>query len=202
MAALVLGLVTASAKSTFDAQDTTVKNVAAKILMLDRVLAQYGPETTSIRASVKKGVGYRLGVTWPKDGRVARVATFESTPMVENIQKAVIELVPSSEAQRWYRARALDLSSDILETRWLTYGSSKEAIPLPFLIVVVLWLTMVFLSFGLFAPFNATVAAATLVSAASIAGAIFLIVELDDPFNGVIKVSPEPLEYVMTVLGQ
>ena len=100
------------------------------------------------------------------------------------------------------KARALDLSSDILETRWLTYGSSKEAIPLPFLIVVVLWLTMVFLSFGLFAPFNATVAAATLVSAASIAGAIFLIVELDDPFNGVIKVSPEPLEYVMTVLGQ
>jgi hypothetical protein len=201
MAALVLGLVTASAKSTFDLQDTAVKNAAAKILMLDRVLAQYGPETSNIRKAIKQRVEYRLSVTWPQDGSAGSVATSESTPEVENVQNAIVELAPSDESQRWYKAKALDLISDILETRWLAYGSSKETLPLPFLIVVVLWLTMVFLSFGLFAPFNMTVAAATLVSAASIAGAVFIIIELDDPFNGVIRVSPEPLAYVTTILG-
>ena len=74
--------------------------------------------------------------------------------------------------------------------------------PFPFLVVVIFWLTVTFTSFGLFAPRNATVVAVLAVSAMSVAGAVFLILELDGPFSGVIKVSSGPLRYALENLGQ
>jgi hypothetical protein len=81
-------------------------------------------------------------------------------------------------------------------------GSAGGAVPAPFLVVVIFWLTVTFTSFGLYAPRNATVLAVLGVAAMSVAGAVFLILELDGPFEGVIKVSSGPFRYALANLGQ
>ena len=73
---------------------------------------------------------------------------------------------------------------------------------MPFLVVLVFWLTILFISFGLFAPPNATVIATLFVCALSVSGAIFLILELDQPFEGLIRISSAPLRNALAHLGQ
>ena len=201
--ALVLGLVIASAKSAFDTQDKAVKQTAADILTLDRILARYGPETKEVRDRLRRAVAFTLAVTWPEQGsRPGRVDMRETAPVGEAIEDLILELSPKTDAQRWLRTRALEQSSDVLHTRWLVFGGTGSSVPLPFLVVVVCWLTVIFASFGLFAPRNATVIATLFVCAMSVAASVFLIMEMDRPFDGVIKISSSPLQYTLSQIGQ
>jgi len=77
-----------------------------------------------------------------------------------------------------------------------------SSVPVPFLVVVVFWLTVIFGSFGIFAPRNATVIAVLIVCALSVACSIFLILEMDQPFRGVMKISSTPLRFTLSHLGQ
>ena len=202
-AALVLGLVIATAKSAFDTQDKAVKQTAADVLTLDRTLARYGPETKEVRYRLRRAVAFTLAVTWPEQGsQPGRVDTHETVPVGEAVEDLILELSPKTEAQRWLRTHSLELSSDALHTRWLVFGGTGSSVPLPFLVVVVCWLTVIFVSFGLFAPRNATVITTLLVCAMSVAASVFLIMEMDQPFGGVIKVSSAPLQYALSQLGQ
>lgn len=203
MTALLLGLVTASAKSAFDSQATVVRHNAADILALDRLLARYGPETKDIRELIRRAVAYKLAVTWPEDSSAAaRPDTSESTPRVETIEDRILELSPQTDVQRSFKSRALTISGSLLQARWLVAGGKVETVPLMLLIVVIFWLTVTFGSFGLFAPPNATVVAVLFLCALSIAASIFLILELEQPFDGVIKVSSAPLRFALSHLGQ
>jgi hypothetical protein len=203
MTALVLGLVTASVKSSFDAMDAAVKRSAVEILTLDRVLARYGPETGEIRAAVKDIVARRIEMIWPQGpSPLAQRDQLELTREVEGIADRIQSLAPGSDAQRRLRARALDLSEAVLEARWGTFRYGSTSIPTLFLVVLVFWLTITFTSFGLFAPRNATVIAVLFVCALSVAGAVFLLMELDGPFEGLIKVSPDPLRFAYSHLNQ
>jgi hypothetical protein len=91
------------------------------------------------------------------------------------------------------QSQALSIAVDIGKTRWLMYEQAITAVSLPLLVVLVLWLTVIFISFGLFAPFNATVVSSLLVAALSVSGAIFLILEMYSPYSGLIKISSAPL---------
>ena len=203
MAALVLGLVTASAKSAYDAQDTALKHMAATVLVLDRTLARYGSETKPIRELIRSTVTYRVESLWPEDGSPAgKVDSPETTPTVEGIEDAIRNLSPQTDAQRAFQARALEASADLLATRWSVFGSMGSAIPIPFLVIVAFWLAAIFWSFGLFAPRNGTVLAVLFLSALSVAASIFLILEMELPFEGIMKVSSAPLHYALAHLGQ
>jgi hypothetical protein len=203
MTALLLGLVTASAKNAFDLQAAAVRHNSADILALDRLLARYGAETKEIRELLRRAVAYRLAVTWPDDGSpAARLDRSESTPMVETIEDRILELSPQTDVQRSFKSRALTISSSLLQARWLAAHGKVETVPLMLLTVVIFWLTVTFGSFGLFAPTNTTVVAVLFLCALSIAAAIFLILELEQPFDGVIKVSGVPLRYALSHLGQ
>jgi hypothetical protein len=204
MAALVLGLLTSSAKSAFDTTSSEVQQSAANVLMLDRVLAAYGPETHDLREGIRQGLTARIDLTWPPDGHApAPLDSPQTAPTVDRIDDAVRRLTPQNDTQRGLQARALQLTSDLLRTRWLVLGSSAgSAIPTPFLIVVVFWLATIFASFGLFAPRNATVLGALFVCALSVAGSIFLILEMDTPLSGLLKISPAPLRFALSHLGQ
>jgi len=114
----------------------------------------------------------------------------------------ILKLSPKNDAQRWLQSRALEIGSDIMETRWLILSALGSSIPLPFLVVVVFWLTIIFGSFGLFAPRNVTVVAVLFLCALSVAGSIFLVLEMDHPFQGLIKISSAPLRYTLALLGQ
>jgi hypothetical protein len=203
MAALLLGLLIATAKGAFDTQNNELKQGAAKILLLDRALAHYGPETQAARDVIRRAIAFRLAVTWPEDASTpVRLDTPETTPTVEAVESGVLALSPKTDGQQWLRSRALQLLGDLQQTRWLLFGGTGDPIPRPFLVVVVLWISVIFASFGLFAPPNGTVVSVLFVCALSVATAIVLILELSQPFEGFLKISSAPLRYTLAHLGQ
>ncbi len=205
MTALLLGLVTASARSAFDSQDAAIRTSAANILTLDRLLARYGPETIPIRDGLKKGLAFRIEMTWPADGSSGlRPPASRSGHVGDRGHRkpASSQLTPATETQRWFKSEALKLSEDVSKTRWRVLGSMGGSVPVVFLAVVMFWLTVTFTSFGLYTQSNASVVAVLFVAAFSVAAAVFLIMELDGPFEGVIKVSSAPLRYALSQLGQ
>jgi hypothetical protein len=203
MTALVLGLMTASAKSSFDAQNMLVQNTAADILTLDRLMARYGPETKEIRDSIRRIVATRLNDVWPAEGsKPVRVDPFTVGPEFEGISDCIRALSPPDEAHWRLQRRALDIHEGLLKSRWLMFGGVTATILPPFLIALGFWLTITFASFGLFAPRNMTVITVIFLCAFSVSSVVFLILEMDNPFEGVIKISDAPARYALSHLGQ
>jgi Protein of unknown function (DUF4239) len=203
MAALVLGLLTASAKSSFDGQASAVKQTAAELIMLDRTLARYGPEAAPLRAELRAGIEERVRAIWPADRSAPAQLEPKSKPFAERFIGELRKLAPASDEQREAQAQAVKIADQILQTRWLLFTqAASSAIPLPFLVVVVLWLTVIFGSFAILAAPNPTVAVALGLSALSVSGALFLILEMDSPFEGLLRISPAPLEYALKEMGK
>ncbi len=203
MTALVLGLMIATAKSSYDAQDEAVKHTAAKVLLLDGMLSNYGPETKETRDLLRRIVALRVDAIWPKDrSQRASLDAPEAGFTAQEIEARMVRLSPQNNAQRWLQTQALRTGRDIMETRWLVLGSLGSSIPVLFLVIVVFWLTIIFASFGLFAPRNTTVLAVLFLCALSVAGSIFLILEMNRPFEGIMKISSAPLRYTLSHLGQ
>ena len=200
MTALVLGLVTASAKSSFDNVNTAVKAFATQILALDRTLARYGSETGGIRKDLQRMIGTRIDMVWPQDS--SKPTSLDPLSGGEEIARAIRNLNPADDSQRALQARALDLAETLLQSRWIVTTSIGASVPLPFLVVLLFWLTITFASFGLFAPRNAMVVGVLFVCALSVASALFLVLEMDEPFEGLLKVSGDPLRSAYARLNQ
>jgi hypothetical protein len=201
--ALVLGLVIASVKSSFDDLSIAVKRTAAEILTLDRTLARYGPETKEIREHLRNVVGQRLEMTWPQDSSESiRLDAPDIARGTEQLVDQIQGLSPQNDNQRWLKTRALDLAESLLSARWIVVSSLGTSVPRPFLGILIFWLTVTFACFGLVAPRNATVVAVLMICAFSVAGAMFLILEMDVPFGGLIQVSAEPLRNAYTRINQ
>lgn len=202
LTALVLGLMTATAKSSFDGLNTGIKNMAADVIATDRLLARYGPETKDIRATLKRVVAYRIDETWSRgSSHAGKLDVTKETETGEWVVDQIRALKSTTDTQRWLQARALDQAESVLRARWVVLGELGSSIPWPFLIVLVFWLTITFMSFGLQAPANGTVLAVLVLCALSVAGAVFLTLEMDAPFDGLIRVSVEPVRYALTRLG-
>src|SRR5215471_16159987 len=182
MAALVLSLLIASTKSSFDAQNSQVRQMAADLVMLDRLLGAYGPEAGEPRAMLRDTVREVVEGTWDRGG--SRVAIF-GNPKITSAALAIlakIQALPASDAlHQTMRDQAAGLIKSAGQTRWQLVAQDESSIQTPFLAVLVFWLIILFASFGLFAPPNTTVFIAFAVCAVSVAGALFLILELDRP---------------------
>jgi len=202
MTALILGLVTASAKSSFDELNTTIRHTATDILTLNRALERYGPETAPIRASLKATLAERVDAIWAQGKNTPDELQPRNTQRAaEQIADRIRALAPQTADQRWLQNRALEIGERVLEARWLIFANHGPSVPAVFLGTIAFWLTITFASFGLFAPRNAMATAVLFLCALSVAGAVFLILELDGSFRGVIQVSPAPLRYALTHLG-
>jgi hypothetical protein len=201
MAALVLGLLVASAKGSYDAQSAELTQLSANIALLDRVLAHYGSETRETRDLLRGFVARILDQMWSKDGTSASPVP-PSAAGGEILYEKMQGLSPKNDTQRSLQGQALSMAMDLGKTRWLMYEQATTSISMPLLVVLVLWLTVIFISFGLFAPFNTTVTSSLFVSALSVSGAIFLILEMYTPYSGVIAVSSAPLRAALAHLGQ
>jgi hypothetical protein len=199
MAALVLGLLVATAKASYDTKSSELTEMSANTVMLDRMLAHYGPETKPIRELLRRAGARSLEMLWPQNGQAPRL---EPAGGAELLYDAIDALSPKNDAQRALQSQALNLTIDIGKMRWLLFEQSGSSISTPFLVVLVFWLTIIFMSFGLFAPHNVTVVATLLVCALSVSGAIFLILELDRPFEGLIRISSAPVQNALTHLGK
>jgi hypothetical protein len=201
MTALVLGLLVAAAKGSYDTQKTYVIQMSAKVAFLDRVLAIYGPEAAESRAVLRQSVDGAVAKMWPATkSETAGLDPNASagTALFDAVQK----LSPQTDAQRTLKSSAVQMMMDLGLTRWLLFEQSDSAIATPLLVVVICWLTITFISFGLFAPSNATVIGTLMVAALSVAAALFLILELDQPFDGLIRISSAPMEKALQHLDR
>ncbi|MFO0875342.1 MAG: hypothetical protein U0575_15420 [Phycisphaerales bacterium] len=201
MTALLLGLLVASAKSAYDTKGGEISQMAAKMILLDRMLAQYGPETAEIRTGLRQAVGRAIAQMWPDEG-AAGPQLDPSAASGEALYGRIEQLKPETALQSTCRSEALTLARDVGATRWLLFSQKASSVSKPFLAVVVFWLTVLFLSYGLYAPFNFTSICALVLCAVSVAGALFLVMELDHPFRGVIQLSSEPLREAMSHIGK
>ena len=200
MVALVLSLLITSAKNTYDARRNHLAELSADIVVLDRDLARYGPETKDARALLQSLVAATIDRFRPTTG-APPTGTINPSFSVEVFHNAVNALSPQSEAQRDLRNQALNTIRGVDRTRALLFANLGTSIPMPFLMILVFWLCIIFASFGLFAPRKATVTVVLGVSALSVSGAIFLILELDRPLGGLLQISATPLRAALAQLG-
>jgi hypothetical protein len=203
LAALVLSLLISAAKGSYDAQNNAVRQLSADVLLLDRVLTQYGSETKEAQDLLRRAGAATLDRLWPEDSsRSANLAPGEARELVESFYDKVAGLAPRNEAQRALRARALEVTTNLLQTRLRMFAQRDNAIPLPFLVVLVFWLVILFAGYALMAPRNATVIAALFVCTLSVSGALFLILKLDRPYEGVMRLSSAPLREALAQVGR
>ena len=193
MSALVLGLLVSSAKGAYDTERSEVIQMASKVAFLDRVLAAYGPEAAGVRAQFRDNVeeghsanlARRNAPTGTADSQYASRAIWFTVPFSA--------LSPHNDMQVGPQTQAATLAVDLAQIRSLLAAQSVPSISKPMLIILVLWLVIIFLGFSVLAPPNATTLLALTVSALAVSAAILLILELDEPFGGLIGISSEPM---------
>jgi len=198
MAALVLGLLVASAKDSYDAQNNELTQMSANIVLLDRILAHYGPDAQESR-DLLRTAAVRIAARLWHSGPAGSEPTSSGAEFIYN---KVLHLSPKDDPHRALQSQALSLANNLGQERGLIYVHVSTSVPLPLLIVLVLWLTIIFISFGLFAPTNGTVIASLFVSAMSVSCAVLLILEMYRPFEGLIQISSAPLRAALAHLGK
>ena len=113
--------------------------------------------------------------------------------MLESVQDEILNLAPKDQRQEYLRSLCLTQTSNIIQAGWSLETRTGHSIPVPFLVLLIFWLAIVFASFGLFAPFNPTTIVMLLLCSVAVSGGIYLIEELDNPSSGLIQIPPEPM---------
>ena len=203
LTALVLGLLVSSAKSAFDTMNAGVVQGSAKIIFLDRTLARYGPETKPAREQLKRSIAAGIETVWPAEKTgVSALTAFERANGMELVQEKLRGLTPQTDAQRQILGQAQQIVGDLGQSRWLLLEEAQIELPRSLLVILVFWLTLLFVSFGLFAPPNATAVTVLCVGACAVSAAIFLVLELSRPLDGIVKISSAPMWNALQHLGQ
>jgi hypothetical protein len=195
MTALLLGLLVSSAKGSYDTTRSELVQMAAKVAFLDRVLTMYGPDATEARGKLRAALGEAIVGMWPEEGVPVRLEPDERAGNA--IYVAIHRLTPHDDVQRDLKAQATTLANDLGELRTLLLAQSIPSVSMPMLITVDCWLVVIFASFSLVAPRNATTTVALIVAVLSVVGAVFLVLELDTPLSGIIRISSAPMQKVL-----
>ena len=201
LSALVLGLLVASAQASYQTQANQIRQITANVILLDNILARAGPQAQPLRVLLRSGVDILVERIWGARGAATANAAvpFQASAQSDQFFDKLLELTPQNDAQRQMQSRAIQITTDLAQTRIL-FAQSDSAIPKPFMAVLVFWITIIFVSFGLFARPNLTIVAALLVSALSASSAILLILDLSHPFSGLITISSAPLSHALAAL--
>lgn len=198
MAALLLSLLVSSAKDSYDTIRNEIIQLASKVVFLDRVLHLYGEETEPLR----KGFRTELGNSFPAIWSHAHGEVKPDTQYGDGLYLGIQKLTPTNDLQRTMKDHALDLALELGQLRTLLHSQAMSSISIPLLAVLVCWLVIIFSSFSIFAPPNRTASIALVVSSISVAGAMFLILEMDRPFTGLVHISPEPMVNALNQIGK
>jgi len=195
MSALVLGLLVGSAKGTYDTQKDELTSLSADVTLLERVLRHYGPEAEKARGLLREAVTDTLA-------HISEGVGGATAGQSQAVYDAVLELSPKNDLQKSLQSQAQSLLQSLGQKRSLMMAQKGSSLSTTLLVVVVFWLAVNFISFGLFAKPNVTATVALLVAALSVAGAILLILEMDQPYRGLIHISDAPLRQALAQMGQ
>jgi ABC-type multidrug transport system fused ATPase/permease subunit len=194
LAALVLGLLVASAKTTYSAREGEINQITAYVILLDNLLAKYGESAQAARASLRKAIPPMVDHIWREAQSVpVQSAPFKASAEGEAFYQQVQELQPTNDMQRGLKQRIIEVALDLAKARLLLFSHLGSSIPFPFLAVLLLWMTILFAGFSLMAPPNTITLASLIVCALSVSAAIFLILGLDQPFSGLMAIQSESL---------
>jgi hypothetical protein len=203
LSALVLGLLISSSKTTFDTVGEKLRESSAKTVLIDRLLAQYGPCADETRAALREAYIQGIEIIHPLGGaRGMSEVALHGSLAANDIEQQIRALPAESELQRTLNSRALELSYEIRLARWSIIEAADSAIPPLFLAVLISWLTAMFIGFGMFAPRNRVSLVALAIGAMSMATSIFLVEEMSHPLSGIITISKDPMLRVLDVLGK
>ena len=216
-AALVLGLLITSAKASFDAIDSDMRGYASDLIELRRMLNEYGPDTKPVQLALRSYTAAAIASTWteerPPPGdyypktvqRAMTDADIESSAlggMLADIELRLRELVPADAMHQRLLGDCLNQFERLLDQRWKLIEEAHSSIKLPFYLVLMFWLVIVFGSLGLSAPRNGLSYTIILLGALAIASAVFVILDLDTPFTGSLVVSSQPMRDALAHLSQ
>jgi hypothetical protein len=201
MTAVVLGLLVSSARDSFDAKSHGIAKMATDMIVLDRALTSYGAEAADIRTLLRQGTEQRVAALWTKDGVQRSNLTSLGIPQLA-VETKLRELNPRNEMQRQLQLQALGISADLNRDFWVIQVEDGGTIQAPFLAVLVSWLIIIFASIGMLAPRSKSVFAAAVAASLALAGGVFLILELDTPYGGLIQVSDTPMHVALQHLGK
>jgi len=202
--ALVLGLLISTASSAFSQRSGEVGRIAVDIIRVDRLLLNYGPKADNVRQYLANYAEIELKDLFPEGSdRTVKVDDPEAVHLLDQIRDTLYGLQPGDDARQRIKERGLQVLDEIADTRWLVaLQQNISPIPLAFLILLVFWLTMLFGTFGLFAPRNATVVAALVMSAVAVSAGIGLVIDMTDPFSGLVRISSGPMHHAVEVTGK
>jgi hypothetical protein len=202
MAALVIGMLVSSAKSGYDATQNQFIQECSNIVMFDRLLASYGPEAKEARSRLRSTVQASLAHLWPDESSSAKIELAASHD-IQSVYESVLALSPKDAPQILNKSEAVTMVIELRRMRWLLLVESHyNSLSLPLLMILASWLVAIFIVFGLLAPPNPTVVTALVVCALAVAGAIFIIVQMNTPFEGLLRISGEPLRMAFQQLGK
>jgi hypothetical protein len=202
LTALVLGLLIASAKNSFDQKTSQVRQMTATVILLDDLLAQYGPEASHLRSLLRQSIQPLADRIWHEEAvSTPRPVRFESTAQASAFEDELARLSPANDIQRSLQSRATQAFTEGAQIRLQLFTQIGGSIPTPFLIILVFWLSTIFVSCTLFAPANLIVMTSLFVCALSFACAIFLVLELGDPFGGLMGISSATLRSALVPLN-
>jgi hypothetical protein len=200
MAGLVLGLLVASATSSYNAQRGEINDVSSKVVLLDRVLAHYGPDAGASRRILGQTVQRALAAIWPQESSSG--PQLRPLTGAEALLDEVGGLSPKNELQKTLKPEAMGLLMNLAQIRWLMYEQADTSVSMPLLILLVFWFTITFVGFGLFAPWNATTIVALALCALAVSGAVIVMLEMYTPFEGFMQISGAPLREALAHLGR
>jgi len=192
LAALVIGLMITAARSSFSARTDEVRELSLQLVRMDRNLRRYGPEAEVVRAKLGEWALTKTRELFPEKGQ-PRPSSEQTIEMLEGVQDGLLTLNPKDERQGYLRTLCLSLSSTMIQARWSLAQRTAHSIPVPFLVLLIFWLAIVFISFGLFAPPNLTAVVSLFLCAVAVSGGIFLIEELDSPVSGFIHIPSDSM---------
>ena len=198
--ALVLGLLISNANTSFSVLGGEVTTLSAQILRLDQLLRRYGPETGSAREILRQHAELTTADLFPDNPADVHLADPKTYELLQQLEDSILALKPTNARDKWWLDQAMTLAGKIGDTRWLLIQQAGQGTPKAFVALLVFWLTLLFASFGLFAPRNLTSAVTLTLCAVAVAGAIGMILELERGFGGLVHISPQPMRQAVNAL--
>jgi len=200
VSALVLGLLISNANTSFRALGGDVTTLSAQILRLDNILRRYGPDTYPARETLRQYAEQKTADLFPDDGADFRLGNPSTYALLQRLEDSMLELKPSNPRDQWWLDQAMTLAGKIGDSRWLLVQQLGQGTPKAFLALLIFWLTLLFASFGLFAPRNLISAVTLTLCALAVAGALGMILTLEDGFGRLVHISPQPMRQAAKAL--
>jgi Protein of unknown function (DUF4239) len=200
LAAVVISLMIASAKSSYDTQDAHFRQLAAYLVETDQLLAQYGPQGAEVRKLMRQSVPAAIDRIWREKAAASQDTAFTANSLAEQLRTAIDALAPQNDAQHALKLRIMQATDELARVRLLMYADADKPILTPFFLILIFWLTVIFASYGLSVEPGAVAAVALLVFALSVSSALFLVADLSQPFAGLMQIPKEQLRHTLAPL--